>query len=283
MKVRRSARLVDMTRYLLQNPRRLVSLTLFTKRYGSAKSSISEDLGIIKQTFEENGIGTLQTVSGAAGGVSYIPYASEEEIDEMMEGVCHLLEDSNRILPGGYLYMTDILSNPRYINVVGRIFSSIFIHKKVDVVMTVETKGIPLAYAVANYLDVPVVIVRRNSIITEGTTVSINYASGSTKSIETMLLAKRSLPEGSNVLIIDDFMRAGGTIAGMIQMVEEFKANVAGIGVFVESAVSDERLITDFTSLISVSEVDTKEKKVSVERGNFHLTREYSVKEDVGL
>ena len=34
--------------------------------------------------------------------------------------------------------------------------------------MTVATKGIPLAYAVANYLDVPVVIARKDNKVTEG-------------------------------------------------------------------------------------------------------------------
>ncbi|KHA27865.1 pur operon repressor, partial [Bacillus anthracis] len=58
MKIRRSTRLVDMTYYLLQNPRQLVSLTFFAERYQSAKSSISEDLVIIKQTFEQQGVGT---------------------------------------------------------------------------------------------------------------------------------------------------------------------------------------------------------------------------------
>ena len=33
-------------------------------------------------------------------------------------------------------------------------------------------------------------------------------------------------------LIIDDFMKAGGTFNGMISLLEEFKATVAGIGVF---------------------------------------------------
>lgn len=65
MKIRRSTRLVDMTYYLLQNPRQLVSLTFFAERYQSAKSSISEDLVIIKQTFEQQGVGTLQTIPGA--------------------------------------------------------------------------------------------------------------------------------------------------------------------------------------------------------------------------
>ena len=86
-----------------------------------------------------------------------------------------------------------------------------------------------------------------------------------------MTLAKRSLPEGSNVLIIDDFMKAGGTIQGMMSMLEEFKANVVGIGVLVESTDIEERLINNFVSLIRLSEVDVKEKAIQVEKGNYSL------------
>ncbi|MDA2672299.1 pur operon repressor [Bacillus cereus] len=271
MKIRRSTRLVDMTYYLLQNPRQLVSLTFFAERYQSAKSSISEDLVIIKQTFEQQGVGTLQTIPGAAGGVKYIPYISEEEADLIIGGLCSLFENPDRILPGGYLYMTDLLSNPRHINGAGRLFASVFARQPIDAVMTVATKGIPLAYAVANYLDVPVVIARKDNKVTEGPTVSINYVSGSSKRIQTMTLAKRSLPEGSNVLIIDDFMKAGGTIQGMMSMLEEFKANVVGIGVLVESTDIEERLINNFVSLIRLSEVDVKEKAIQVEKGNYSL------------
>ncbi|MGH0595438.1 pur operon repressor [Bacillus pretiosus] len=271
MKIRRSTRLVDMTYYLLQNPRQLVSLTFFAERYQSAKSSISEDLVIIKQTFEQQGVGTLQTVPGAAGGVKYIPYISEEEADLIIGELCSLFENPGRILPGGYLYMTDLLSNPRHINGAGRLFASVFARQPIDAVMTVATKGIPLAYAVANYLDVPVVIARKDNKVTEGPTVSINYVSGSSKRIQTMTLAKRSLPEGSNVLIIDDFMKAGGTIQGMMSMLEEFKANVVGIGVLVESTDIEERLINNFVSLIRLSEVDVKEKAIQVEKGNYSL------------
>ncbi|WP_263701642.1 pur operon repressor [Bacillus thuringiensis] len=271
MKIRRSTRLVDMTYYLLQNPRQLVSLTFFAERYQSAKSSISEDLVIIKQTFEQQGVGTLQTVPGAAGGVKYIPYISEEEADLIIGELCSLFENPDRILPGGYLYMTDLLSNPRHINGAGRLFASVFARQPIDAVMTVATKGIPLAYAVANYLDVPVVIARKDNKVTEGPTVSINYVSGSSKRIQTMTLAKRSLPEGSNVLIIDDFMKAGGTIQGMMSMLEEFKANLVGIGVLVESTDIEERLINNFVSLIRLSEVDVKEKAIQVEKGNYSL------------
>ena len=171
MKIRRSTRLVDMTYYLLQNPRQLVSLTFFAERYQSAKSSISEDLVIIKQTFEQQGVGTLQTIPGAAGGVKYIPYISEEEADLIIGELCNLFENPGRILPGGYLYMTDLLSNPRYINGAGRLFASVFARQPIDAVMTVATKGIPLAYAVANYLDVPVVIAFKANVVGIGVLV----------------------------------------------------------------------------------------------------------------
>ena len=135
--------------------------------------------------------------------------------------------------------------------------------------MTMATKGIPLAYAAANYLNVPVVIVRRDNKVTEGSTVSINYVSGSTKRIQTMVLSKRSLEEGARVLIVDDFMKAGGTVKGMVSLVEEFKASVAGIGVLVESEKSEERLVDDYVSLIKLAEVDERQKTIRVARGNF--------------
>jgi len=269
MKFRRSGRLVDMTNYLLQHPRTIVPLTFFAERYDSAKSSISEDLAIIKQTFDQNGIGVLQTIAGASGGVKFTPKVNQEDAKILVNELCQLIITPDRILPGGYLYMTDILGNPKMVNQIGHIFASIFSDRKIDVVMTVATKGIPLAYAVASYLNVPVVIVRPDSKVTEGSTVSINYVSGSTKRIQTMVLAKRSLEERSNVLIIDDFMKAGGTVNGMISLLEEFNANVAGIGVLVESRGVEERLVDEYISLIKLTDIDVKEKRISVTKGNY--------------
>jgi len=78
-----------------------------------------------------------------------------------------------------------------------------------DYIMTVETKGIPLAFATARAANLPLVTVRRGSKVTEGSSVSINYVSGSTHRIQTMSLPRRAIPSGAKVLIIDDFMKAG--------------------------------------------------------------------------
>ncbi|WP_256762258.1 pur operon repressor [Cohnella sp. WQ 127256] len=269
-KLKRSARLVEMTQYLLTRPHTLISLTAFAERYQSAKSSISEDLAIIKEVFEDEGIGELSTLAGAAGGVRFVPKCRKDQALEQMDSICRELEQPERLLPGGYLYMTDLLGQPAMMQEVGRMFATAFADRNIDVIMTVETKGIPLAHATAQYLNLPVVIVRRDHKVTEGSAVSINYVSGSTKRIQTMSLARRALKEQSRVLIIDDFMKAGGTIQGMVDLLYEFRAVVAGVGVFVESEVdSEERLLHDYVSLARLTEVDLKTRQITVQPGNF--------------
>src|SRR5690554_4794412 len=224
--MKRSDRLIGMTEYVLEHPMELISLPFFSERYQAAKSSISEDLTIMNQMLQHEGIGQLESISGAAGGVRYIPKVRADKSRQFLSVLAERLEDPARILPGGYLFMSDLLGEPQTVREIGRLFASAFTGLELDAVVTVATKGIPLAYAVASFLNVPVVIVRRDPKITEGSTVSINYVSGSSKKIQTMVLPKRSLKEGSNVCIIDDFMKAGGTINGMISLLEEFNANV---------------------------------------------------------
>lgn len=270
-KLKRSARLVEMTQYLLARPHTLISLTAFAERYQSAKSSISEDLAIIKEVFEDEGIGELNTLAGAAGGVRFVPKCRKDLALEKMATICRELEQPDRLLPGGYLYMTDLLGQPAMMQEVGRMFASAFADRQIDVIMTVETKGIPLAHSTALFLNLPVVIVRRDHKVTEGSAVSINYVSGSTKRIQTMSLARRALKEESRVLIIDDFMKAGGTIQGMVDLLHEFRAVVAGVGVLVESGEVDieERLLHDYVSLARLTEVDLKTRQINVQPGNF--------------
>ncbi len=269
MKIKRSGRLVDITHFLLQNPYQLVPLTFFSERYQAAKSSISEDLSIIKEHFEKQGIGTLVTVSGAAGGVKFISKMGKREAKNVEEELKRLLAVPERILPGGYLYMSDILGNPKHVNKIGRLYASIFSDHEIDVVMTIATKGIPLAYAVATHLNVPVVVVRSDNRVTEGSMVSINYVSGSSRRIQTMTLARRSLSSGANVLIIDDFMKAGGTINGMINLLDEFQAHLSGIGVLVESERTEERLVEKYVSMLKLSYVNEKEKEIRIVSGNY--------------
>lgn len=269
MKVRRSDRLIDMTRYLLERPHTLIPLTFFSNRYESAKSSISEDLSIVKRTFYNRGTGILETVPGAAGGVRYMPMIKQDEAESFINEMAERLSENDRLLPGGYVYLSDLLGRPDVLRQVGRLIANQYVGKEVTAVMTVATKGIPIAQSVAMYLNVPFVIVRRDSKITEGSTVSVNYVSGSSARIEKMELSKRSLPVNSKVLIVDDFMKGGGTVNGMKSLIEEFDSEMVGISVFAESVFDGNRMVDDYTSILEVDKVDIENQTLSVSAGNY--------------
>ena len=270
MKMKRSERLVDMTYQLLENPNRLISLTKFTERYNSAKSSISEDLGLVKKTLEMQQVGRIETVAGATGGVKYVPKMYTEEAIQFAGELCELIASPERMLPGGYVYLSDVLSNPVILKKLGRLIASKYEDKSIDAIITVATKGVPIAQTVANYLNVPFVIVRRDSKITEGSTVSVNYVSGSSTRVEKMELSKRSLSSGSNVLIVDDFFKAGGTISGLRSLVQEFDCTTAGAVVLCESGVSEHDIV-DFESILYLYEIDSKESVIKAKPGSFFV------------
>lgn len=268
MRYKRSERIVFMTQYLMNHPNKLIPLTYFVKKFKQAKSSISEDVQIIKNTFQNEKLGTIITTAGASGGVTYKPMMSKSEATEVVDEVIEQLQEKDRLLPGGYLFLSDLVGNPSLLNKVGKLIASIYMNEELDAVVTIATKGISLANAVANVLNLPVVVIRKDNKVTEGSTVSINYVSGSFRKIETMVLSKRTLAENSNVLVVDDFMRAGGSINGVMNLMNEFKAHVKGVSVLVESKEVKQRLIEDYTSLVRLSDVDEYNQEFKVEPGN---------------
>lgn len=267
--MRRSERIVRLTRELITHPGQVMSLTDMAVRFDAAKSSLSEDLGIIRGVLERDGEGTLRTQTGAAGGVQYAVGVAAESAGEFARATASRLMDGDRILPGGYLYMTDILAEPEILRMAGRMFARIFAGCGPDLVLTVETKGIPLAVMTAQYLDLPFVIARRDHKWSEGSSVSANYVSGSDRRIQSMSLPRRSLREGARVLVIDDFMKAGGTVKGLIGLAREFSARVIGVGVFMATAEPADKLVSEYISLLALAEVDEAARRIAVAPGNY--------------
>src|SRR5690606_22849526 len=107
------------------------------------------------------------------------------------------------------------------------------------------------------------VIVRRTSRVTDGTVVSMNYVSGS-KRIERMSLSRRALPTGARVLVIDDFMKAGGSARGLADLMNEFGAEVLGIGVLVATAEPHAKLVDEYVALAVLEAVDPAAREVRV-------------------
>ena len=122
--------------------------------------------------------------------------------------------------------------------------------------LTMETKGIPIALMTARMLNVPLVIARRDSRAYEGSAVKINYIAGGNDRIETMALARRSVNPGQRALIVDDFMKGGGTLQGMVDMMREFQAEVVGVCVMISTSVPEEKRVRGANSLLVLEGFD---------------------------
>lgn len=234
-KVSRNTRVAIITKTLAEHPNRIFSLSYFAEQFAAAKSTISEDLVIVRESLERFGEGRIETLAGAAGGVKYLVGVAPEVRQVFREEFLHYLKDPGRIVPGNFIYVTDLMQNPRVVRLAGAILAEHFQKADPDYIITVETKGIPLAYEVARYLGVALIVVRRNTKITEGPAVSINYLTGSQGMLSTMSLAKRSIRPGSNLVFIDDFLRGGGTVRGIVDLLREFDSHLVGAGVMVDN------------------------------------------------
>lgn len=265
VKFKKNERIGAIIYILTNNPNNIFTYNYFGEKFKAGKTTISEDMIVVKELVRKLKIGYIETLTGANGGVRFKHHLSDEDSKRFLDELCVQISDIERVIPGGFVFMMDILYSPKISSKIGEIFASKFYKIDIDYVVTIETKGIPIALMTAKSLNVPLVIIRKDSKITEGPTVSINYVTGSTKKIQTMSLSKKSMEEGSKVLIIDDFMKAGGTAKGIIDMMKEFKARVEAIGVLISIEEPKHKLVDNFVSLIDLKELNEENGEIRLE------------------
>ena len=119
---------------------------------------------------------------------------------------------------------------------MGEAWADEFRADKPDLVLTVEASGIAMAVAAAHALgDLPVVFAKKsNTAVLNNETVQAQVYSFTHKTQNTIRIERRYLPEGSRVLIIDDFLADGQAVQGMMTLCEKQKATVIGVGIAVE-------------------------------------------------
>ena len=238
---------------LKQQPNKDVPLSYFAKKFSCAKSSVSEDLKVVKEALESSGTGTLKTSIGAKGGVRYIPDVPKEKTDAFLEYACARFSEADRLLGSGFIYTSDVLFDPEFAKGAAEVFAAKFKDLQADLVITVETKGIAVAEYTAELLGLPLVVIRRESKVTDGSTVSINYFSGSSDRIQKMSLSKRAVKPGSKAIIIDDFVRGGGSINGICDMLAEFESTALAAGIVLAVDNARHNRVQEFYPMLSLN------------------------------
>lgn len=97
-----------------------------------------------------------------------------------------------------------------------------------DVLITAESKGIPLAYEMARQTGKPYVVARKSVKLYMTNPVSVTVKSITTANEQTLHLSEESaeLMKGKKVLILDDVISTGESLKALEKLVESAGGNV---------------------------------------------------------
>ena len=110
-----------------------------------------------------------------------------------------------------------------------------FSNVKINKILTIEASGIGIACIASEYFNVPVVFAKKSkSINIEGDMYIAEVESFTHKNVNQVIVSKKFLNSDDHVLIIDDFLANGCALQGLISIVSQAGASVAGIGIAVE-------------------------------------------------
>ena len=153
-----------------------------------------------------------------------------------------------RNLGGGILKVDGFLNHqldPELTLAMGRAFRDRFAAAGVDGVdkiVTAEVSGIAPALATGAAYGVPVVYARKKRPITMPATVYETQAPSHTKGgVTRLIVSPEVLGSGERVLLIDDFLARGHTVAALAELVGVAGATLLGIGCVIEKAFEQGR------------------------------------------
>ncbi len=149
-----------------------------------------------------------------------------------------------RILADGVIIGKDVLRVDSFLNHqidpaftlrMGQELAGRFAGVGITKILTVEASGIAVAMAVGLALCVPVVFAKKKQALTQaGTVYSAKVFSYTRRELTHITVTARYVGPGDTVLIIDDFLAHGEALQGLVSIVRQAGAKLAGAGIVIE-------------------------------------------------
>ena len=150
-----------------------------------------------------------------------------------------------RVLEDGIIINNDILKVDSFLNHqidvsltrdLAKEISALFNGCGINKILTIETSGLPLAYAVAEEMgNLPLVFGKKSKSLTVGNDVFKADIKSFTRNISsTVTVSNKYLKTSDTVLIVDDFLAEGNASLGLIDLCKQAGAKVVGVAVAIE-------------------------------------------------
>ena len=112
-----------------------------------------------------------------------------------------------------------------------------------DYIVTPEAKSIPLAYEMSRQSGKKYFVIRKKPKIYMTDPVSVHVKSITTESVQTLILDSKDGEEikGKRVLVVDDVISTGESLAAVEQLLEKFDCNIVAKAAVLAEGDSAER------------------------------------------
>ena len=149
-----------------------------------------------------------------------------------------ILQDG-KCFEGGILKVDSFINHqmdPILMKSIGVEFVRRFANKDFNKVMTIEASGIAPAIMVGYLLELPVVFAKKKQPKTMENMISTTVRSFTKDREYNVCICKDFLSKEDRVLFIDDFLANGNAANGIIDLIDQAGAQLAGMGFIIEKA-----------------------------------------------
>ena len=179
-----------------------------------------------------------------------------------------ILQDG-KVKEGGVLKVDSFLNHRMDISLlqeIGREFRRRFPQPEINKILTIEASGIGIAAITAQYFNnADVVFAKKTkSKNLDGELYTVPVRSYTRGELFEVQVAKRYLVENDCVLVIDDFLAHGQALKGLMEIVRQSGAKLAGCGIVIEKGFQNggEHLRQQGVNLQSLAIVDSIENGI---------------------
>lgn len=138
----------------------------------------------------------------------------------------------------GYFDNTPLVSEITWLKIMSNYALEKFAGRRVTKVLTAAVDGIPVSTLVSNLLDVDLVIAKDQKEVGISDFIEETYIPKGSAIRRSLYVPRTAIRKRDSVLIIDDVVRTGETVQGLVDLVSNQRADIAGIYVLV--TVGDE-------------------------------------------
>jgi len=130
-----------------------------------------------------------------------------------------------------YKDITPLLGNAPIFNAVIEVYANHYKNAGVEMIVGPEARGFIFASALAYRMGTGFAPVRKEGKLPSDTyqvTYDLEYGT------DTLTIHQDAFPKGTRVLICDDLLATGGTIAATIELIEKLGGDIVGIAFLIE-------------------------------------------------